>query len=567
MKGIAISEGFSIGTLLVVEQQALMIEKQVTEDHQGEIERLNQSVQVIKERLEARMAQAEAKQDKARADVFSAHLMILEDPELFSEVESIIKTQKTNAEYALQSVTDGFIQIFEAMDNAYLRERSHDIKDLRDQVLRHMGGVESTVSFDKDEPVILAAVDFNPSDIQYTDMEQVVGFIAEKGAQTTHFAILAKISGIPTVLGVKELLTHVKTGDVIIIDGNKGEVLINPSLEVKKAYEQLREEHIAFKNSLSTLIDEPSVTVDEHAVELFANIAGTKDADKAFEVGSEGVGLFRTEFIYMDRTTAPTEEEQFEIYKYVLQSMKGKPTVIRTLDVGGDKELPYLNIPKEDNPFLGYRAVRYCLVEKPIFVTQLRALLRASVYGNLHIMVPMISCLEEVLEIKDMMAGIKADLTQEQIPFSPDYHLGIMIEVPSAAIAADILAEEVDFFSIGTNDLIQYTMAVDRMNEAIAHLYNPYQPAFIRLLKMVIDGAHSKGIKVAMCGELASDKLFIPVLLGLGLDEFSMNPSAVLKSRYLIRKSSYAKAVDLVEALLKMKRSEDIKEALTNFQL
>jgi len=246
--------------------------------------------------------------------------------------------------------------------------------------------------------------------------------------------------------------------------------------------------------------------------------------------------------------------------------MKGKPTVIRTLDVGGDKELPYLNIPKEDNPFLGYRAVRYCLVEKAIFVTQLRALLRASVYGDLHIMVPMISCLEEVLEIKEMMAGIKADLTHEHIPFSSDYQLGIMIEVPSAAIAADILAEEVDFFSIGTNDLIQYTMAVDRMNEAIAHLYNPYQPAFIRLLKMIIDGAHSKGIKVAMCGELASDKLFIPVLLGLGLDEFSMNPSAVLKSRYLIRKSSYEKSVALVESLLKMKRSEEIKEALQHFQ-
>lgn len=565
MKGIAISEGFSIGTLVIVEESTLDVTRQSITDPQGEIKRLNASVAVVKTRLDQRMTQAEAKNDKDRADVYSAHLMILDDPELFSEVEKMILGEGINAEYALKTVTDNFIQVFEAMDNAYLRERSHDIKDLRDQILRHMGGVENTLSFAPEDRVVLVAEDFSPSDIHYTEMEQVVGFVAEKGAQTTHFAILAKISGIPTVLGVKGLLSQVKNGDLMIVDGLKGEVNLNPDEETVRLYEEKRTSYGDFKKSLGALAHEESVTTDGHAVEVFANIAGVKDADKAFETGADGVGLFRTEFIYMDRIDPPSEEEQFNVYKRVLEAMGGKTVVIRTLDVGGDKELPYLHIPKEDNPFLGYRAVRYCLVEKNIFKTQLRALLRASVYGELHIMVPMISCVEEVLETKALIEEVKAELTTDCVPFSDDYQLGIMIEVPSAAISAELLAEEVDFFSIGTNDLIQYTMAVDRMNDAVAHLYNPYQPAFIRLLKMIIDGAHKGGIKVAMCGELASDRLFIPVLLGLGLDEFSMSSAAVLRSRYQIRNASYERCRTLVENVLAMKRSEHIRAALEAF--
>lgn len=562
MKGIAIAEGYAIGTLHVIETVSLSFDKRSKLTEDAECMSFRQSINRIKDRLIQDMAKAQSLKDDARADIFSAHHMILDDPELSHEIEQTIIKENVTAAYAVSSVTDRYIALFEGMDNPYMRERSHDIRDLREQLLKDLLGVTNDVSIGSSENVILAARDFNPSDIQYTENNGVLGFLSEKGAATTHFAILAKIAGLPTVLGIDHLLTQVKTGDQVIVDGDKGEVILNPDEVQLEYYRQLIEARKAFNEDLKLLAAHDTITTDGHAVEVYANIANVKDAEKAKANGAEGVGLFRTEFIYMDRSTPPTEEEQYQIYKSVLEIMEDKPVVIRTLDVGGDKALPYLNIPKEDNPFLGFRAVRYCLVDKPLFRVQLRALLRASVHGNLHMMIPMISCIEEVLEVKGILAELEDQLRLEQIPFNPHYELGIMIEIPSAALCAEILAEEVDFFSIGTNDLIQYTFAVDRMNSQVAHLYNPYQHSFLRLLKMIIDGAHSKGIKVAMCGELASEKDFIPLLIGMGLDEFSVNTGAVLKTRRAIRDSCYRDAVTMIEEALCQKSSVALKESL-----
>lgn len=562
MKGLAISKGIAVGNVVYFDNAMPEVKAVAVLDTQNEVQRLKNHLEKLKVTITKRLEEAQAAGQKEKKDIFEAHVMIVEDPELSDQMYDLIKGDAINSEYAVQVVCNQFVEIFQSMDNDYLKQRANDIMDIRDQLIKSLMGIETKRHYAPN--TIVMARDFNPSDIHLTEDENVVGLIAEVGAETTHFAILAKISGIPTVLAVEGLYQSVKEGDLLIVDGDKGELVINPDATTVETYRIRQDKNIAFAKKVSVYKDKPTVTADGHRFGTFANVANTKDLKAANDNGAEGIGLFRTEFIYMDRTNEPSESEQFEIYKQMLEGMQGKPTVIRTLDVGGDKELSYLGIPKEDNPFLGFRAVRYCLTNIPLFKTQIRALLRASVHGNLYVMVPMISNLEEVLLTKKIFKEVEVDLTNEKIPFA-EYKLGIMIEVPSAAFLSDVLAENVDFFSIGTNDLIQYTMASDRMNKAVSYLYSPYMPALVRLLNTVITNGNAKGIHVAMCGELASNPKFIPLLVGMGLHEFSMSANRILESRYIFSKLNLPECVGLRDRVLKMHTEAEIKAALEDF--
>ncbi len=562
MKGLAISKGIAIGKVVYFDNAMPEVQSITVADAAQEVLRLKAHLEKIKQDLVLRLQEAEAKGQKEKKEIFEAHAMIVDDPELSDQMIDLIKGEHCNAEQAVKMVCNQFVDIFQAMDNEYLKQRANDIMDIRDQLIKSLMGIDSHVNYPPN--TIVMAKDFNPSDIHLTEDHNVIGLVAEVGAETTHFAILAKISGIPTVLAVEGIFDGVKEGDLIIVDGDKGELVINPDATVVEAYKVRQEKHAAFAKKVSVYREKPTETADGKRFGTFANVANTKDLKAANEHGAEGIGLFRTEFIYMDRHSEPSEAEQLEVYKQMLEGMQGKPTVIRTLDVGGDKELSYLGIPKEDNPFLGFRAVRYCLTNIPLFKTQIRALLRASVYGDLYVMIPMISNLEEVLIAKRIFAEVEVELEASGVVIGP-YKLGIMIEVPSAAIFSDVLAEHVDFFSIGTNDLIQYTMAADRMNKAVSYLYSPYMPALVRLLNTVISNGNLKGIHVAMCGELASNPRFIPLLIGMGLHEFSMSANRILESRYIFSKLHTDDCVALKEQVLKLTTEAAVREALEAF--
>lgn len=562
MKGLAISKGIAIGKVVYFDNAMPEVKAVAVADAAAEVARLKEHLTKLKEALTQRLNEAEAKGQKEKKEIFEAHAMIVDDPELSDQMIDIIKGEQINAEHAVQVVCNQFVEIFQAMDNEYLKQRANDIMDIRDQLIKSLMGIDSHVSYPPN--TIVMARDFNPSDIHLTEDTNVIGLVAEVGAETTHFAILAKISGIPTVLAVEKLFEGVSEGDTVIVDGDKGELVVNPEASVIEAYKLRQEKHAAFAKKVSVYKDQPTLTKDGKAFGTFANVANIKDLKFASANGAEGIGLFRTEFIYMERSNEPSESEQFDIYKQMVEGMQGKPTVIRTLDVGGDKELSYLGIPKEDNPFLGFRAVRYCLTNIPLFKTQIRALLRASVYGDLYVMVPMISNLEEVLVTKKIFKEVEEELKAAGTPIAP-YKLGIMIEVPSAAFFSDVLAEHVDFFSIGTNDLIQYTMAADRMNKAVSYLYSPYMPALVRLLNTVITNGNAKGIHVAMCGELASNPRFIPLLIGMGLHEFSMSANRILESRYIFSKLTVADCEALRDQVLKLTTEAEVKEALEAF--
>ena len=537
LQGIAASDGIAIAKVYTLTEPDLTVTKVTVEDSEKEVSRLDDALAASIEDVELIKETALKNLGEEEAQVFDAHLMVLSDPELIGQVKDSITSNKVNAESALKEVTDMFISIFAGMeDNPYMQERAADIRDVSKRVLAHLLGVKIPSPATIKDEVIIVAADLTPSDTAQLNRQYVKAFVTDIGGRTSHSAIMARSLEIPAIVGTKEVTSIAKDGDIIIVDGLSGDVFLNPSEEVVAEYRAKAEAFAAQQAEWEKLKDSKTYTKDGHQVELAANIGTSKDLEGVVNNGAEGVGLYRTEFLYMDSHEMPTEEDQFEAYKAVLEGMNGKPVVVRTMDIGGDKELPYLPLPHEMNPFLGYRAIRISLNEPEMFRTQLRALLRASVYGKLRIMFPMIATLNDFRGAKALLEEEKAKLIAEGVAVSDDIQVGIMIEIPAAAVLAHQFAKEVDFFSIGTNDLIQYTMAADRMNERVSYLYQPYNPSILTLIKHVIDSAHKEGKWAGMCGEMAGDQTAVPLLVGLGLDEFSMSASSVLKTRSLISK-------------------------------
>jgi len=537
LQGIAASDGIAIAKVYTLTEPDLTVTKVTVEDSEKEVSRLDDALAASIKDVELIKETALKNLGEEEAQVFDAHLMVLSDPELIGQVKDSITSNKVNAESALKEVTDMFISIFAGMeDNPYMQERAADIRDVSKRVLAHLLGVKIPSPATIKDEVIIVAADLTPSDTAQLNRQYVKAFVTDIGGRTSHSAIMARSLEIPAIVGTKEVTSIAKDGDIIIVDGLSGDVFLNPSEEVVAEYRAKAEAFAAQQAEWEKLKDSKTYTKDGHQVELAANIGTPKDLEGVVNNGAEGVGLYRTEFLYMDSHEMPTEEDQFEAYKAVLEGMNGKPVVVRTMDIGGDKELPYLPLPHEMNPFLGYRAIRISLNEPEMFRTQLRALLRASVYGKLRIMFPMIATLNDFRGAKALLEEEKAKLIAEGVAVSDDIQVGIMIEIPAAAVLAHQFAKEVDFFSIGTNDLIQYTMAADRMNERVSYLYQPYNPSILTLIKHVIDSAHKEGKWAGMCGEMAGDQTAVPLLVGLGLDEFSMSASSVLKTRSLISK-------------------------------
>lgn len=550
IKGIAASDGVAIAKAYLLVEPDLSFSNEKTDNPEAEVQKFNEALNNSKIELTKIRNHAEEQLGADKAAIFDAHLLVLDDPELIQPIEEKIKNESASAPQALTEVTQNFITIFESMDNEYMKERAADIRDVAKRVLAHILGVELPNPSIIDESVIIVAHDLTPSDTAQLNKQYVQGFVTNIGGRTSHSAIMSRSLEIPAVVGTKSISESVQQGDMVIVDGLTGDVIVNPSDDEIKAYQHKRESFFADREALKQLRDEPSKTLDGHEVELAANIGTPNDLEGVHNNGAEGIGLYRTEFLYMGRDNMPTEDEQFEAYKKVLESMEGKRVVVRTLDIGGDKELPYLNLPEEMNPFLGYRAIRLCLDQPEIFRPQLRALLRASAYGKLNIMFPMVATIQEFRDAKALLLEEKENLKQEGVEVSDDIELGIMVEIPSTAALADVFAKEVDFFSIGTNDLIQYTMAADRMSERVSYLYQPYNPAILRLIKQVIDASHQEGKWTGMCGEMAGDETAIPLLIGLGLDEFSMSATSILKARRQIKDLSRTEMVQLADRAL-----------------
>ncbi|EMF2332872.1 phosphoenolpyruvate--protein phosphotransferase [Listeria monocytogenes] len=565
LKGIAASDGIAIAKAYLLVEPDLSYEKTEVTDVESEVKRFESALEVS--RTELSMIREKAAKDlgEDKAQIFDAHLLVLNDPELTGPIEESIKNSKTNAETALQETTDMFIGMFESMDNEYMRERAADIKDVRKRVLSHLLGVTIPNPALIDEEVVVVAADLTPSDTAQLNRNFVKGFVTDIGGRTSHSAIMARSLEIPAVVGTKEVTASVAKNDIVIIDGLEGNVIIHPTEEQIAHYEKIKSDFALQQAEWDKLKNEKTVSKDSVHVELAANIGTPNDLEGVISNGGEAVGLYRTEFLYMGRDNFPTEEEQFEAYKAVVSGMDGKSVVVRTLDIGGDKTLPYLELPEEMNPFLGFRAIRLCFANEELFRTQLRALLRASVYGNLKIMFPMIATVNEFRQARDILLDEKAKLKAAGTEVSDSIELGIMIEIPAAAVLADQFAKEVDFFSIGTNDLIQYTMAADRMNERVSYLYQPYNPSILRLVKMVIDASHKEGKWTGMCGEMAGDQTAVPLLLGLGLDEFSMSASSILKSRSLIKRLDQSEMVKLAEEALNKSTAEEVVELVEKY--
>ncbi len=564
MKGIAVSNGIAIAKAYCLVEPDLSFEKVSIGDSEAEKKRLKNAVAEAKKDLEGIKAEAERKFGPDKAAIFQAHLLVLEDPEMLGMIEGKID-EGTNAEAALHEVSTTFIEMFEVMENAYMKERAADIRDVSKRLLSKLLNVEIPDYSHLNEDVIIIANDLTPSMTAQLDKTHVKGFVTDIGGRTSHSAILARTMEIPAVVGAKTATKDIQQGSLVIVDGSKGDVIVDAEPEIVGTYQTAQKAYLEERAYFEQFKGEPSISRDGHHVEIAGNIGKPEDADIVLENGGDGVGLFRTEFLYMDRTDLPSEEEQFLSYKSVLEKMKGKPTVVRTLDIGGDKKLPYLKMEEEMNPFLGHRAIRLCLDDTALFRTQLRALLRASIYGNLKIMFPMIATLDEFREAKAILEDVKKELVTEGKEVSDTIEVGMMVEIPSTAVMADLFAKEADFLSIGTNDLIQYTLAADRMNEKVSYLYQPYNPAILRLVKSVIDGAHKEGKWVGMCGEMAGDEIAIPILLAMGLDEFSMSASSILRARAQIAKSSKEDLEKHIEKILQLSSNKEVSSYVTQY--
>lgn len=558
LKGKGVSEGIGLGKAVILKNEEIKPEKIQIEDVELEKENFYHAVHDVESEIEELIN----KLSGTEKDIMQAYLMILQDPTLVQETVEIIEKEKCNAAYATEVGFNTIIQMFEEMDDPYMAARSADIADMKKKVLYKILNKEEINLSQLPPNTIIVTNELTTSDTAKLDLKSIAGIITEVGGVNSHMAIMARTHEIPAVVGIKQTMQQINENDSIAINGGTGEIFVNPSKEEWKEFEEIKENSKKEKEKLKTYKNEISSTKDGHHVELLANIGGPQDIELVINNTAEGVGLLRSEFLYMNAEDFPTEKEQFEAYKKVAEKLQNKRIVIRTLDIGGDKNLKYMKLPKEDNPFLGYRAIRIFLDNISLFKVQLRAILTASAYGNLAIMLPMISSIEELRESKKIIQEVKEELRAKQIPFNENIEIGIMIEIPSAALMAEELAKECDFFSIGTNDLIQYTVAVERGNEKVANLYTHFHPAVIKLIKSAIDGAHKNNILCGMCGEAAGDPSFIPLLIGLGLDEFSMNANKILQARKLVRELNFQECQKLADEVLKLNSSEEIKRKL-----
>lgn len=562
LQGIGASKGIGIGKVVLIQEQDLSYDKgKVPADKEKELERYQKAAEVFTDRTMKAAEDIRNRLGDKEAEILEGHIMMMEDPSMSMEVESLINEGKC-AEAALETVCDMFIQIFSMTEDELTKQRITDINDIRDRMIKILLGIDEIDIGSVPANTVLVAKDLTPSMTAEIKKENVVGILTEVGGKTSHSAILARALEIPAVLSIENIVSISENGQEVILDGTEGIVIQNPTSEQRTEYEKKREVFLEEKKALSKFFGKDTVTADGRRVELVANIGKPEEAANVVECDGEGVGLFRTEFLFMDRTKTPTEEEQFEAYKRAAEILKGKPVIIRTLDVGGDKEIPYLGLEKEENPFLGYRAVRFCLDRQDIYKPQLRALLRASAFGNIKIMVPLITCIDELRAVKDMIEQIKIDLDKEGISYNKEIQIGVMIETPAASLIADMLAKEADFFSIGTNDLTQYTMAVDRGNAKVAYLYSAFNPAVLRSIERVIKCGRKEGIMVGMCGEAASDPMLIPLLISFGLEEFSVSAASILATRKNISGWKKEDADSLAEEVMKLSTEKEVIEYL-----
>ena len=560
-KGIAASRGIGIGSVCVIKEHNLNYEAKKVEDTAAEKDRFNNAIEKFKKETSEMAEDIRKRIGPKEAEILEGHLVMISDPSMSGEMAKMIDSGQC-AESAVEAVCDMFINMFSKMDDDMMRQRASDISDVKVSILKILLGIEDVNISQVAPGTVLVAKDLTPSMTSQINKENVVGIITEVGGKTSHSAILARALEIPAVLSVPDATELVKDKETAIVDGTEGVVFVNPDGDVLSQYIRKREDYIRKQSELKGFYGKETKTKDGTSLELFCNIGTPKDAKKAIECDGEGIGLFRSEFLFMDNNHMPTEDEQFAAYKEVAETMGGKPVIIRTLDIGGDKDIPYLNMKKEENPFLGYRAVRYCLGNKDSYMIQLRAIVRASAFGKIKIMIPLVTCVDELREVKALVEEIKKDFDANNIAYDKDIEVGCMIETPAASLIADILAKEADFFSIGTNDLTQYTMSVDRGNSDVAYLYSTFQPSVLRSIKNIIECGNKAGIPVGMCGEAAADPLMIPLLISFGLTEFSVNPVLVLTARCIISKWSKEEADELTNKIMALDNEQDIVKAL-----
>lgn len=557
--GIPVSRGIAFGKAHVVKEHELSFETFSSSTPINEITRFKNALEASEQDLKLIQEKVQKEQGTHNAAILDAQILALHDPELMESIEGKIKMEFRTAESAFQEATSAYINLFVDMDDEYMQERAADLKDVMRRVLLHLLNIEEHSTQTLNENSIIIADDITPSETAQMDLALVKGFITNKGGSTSHSAIMARTLEVPAIVGTQDGTIKVHHGDFVMMNGMTGDVFINPDETTKNMIMDEYKRYKTERESWQALKNKRTITSDNKEVNILANIGIPQDVNQVLQHGAEGIGLYRTEFLYMESYALPTEEEQFEAYRYVLEKMENKPVVVRTIDIGGDKKLPYLPLPEEKNPFLGLRAVRFALQEPDMFRTQIRALLRASAHGNLKIMFPMIATIEEFQQAKAIVMEEKTNLAADNVSMADSIDIGIMVEIPSTAILARQFAKEVDFFSIGTNDLIQYTLAADRMNENVAYLYQPFHPAILQLVKTVIEAAHAENKSVGMCGEMASNLTAIPILLGLGLDEFSMNAPSVLPVRDVMRRLNKKDMEDLANKALTLRTAEEVE--------